>query len=363
MADRRQSETRDGTAGRSGTAARRRRRRSSVKSGTRSGFPRAASGSQSKLKSRSKSNPDTGAESAGFASDTETGFRSGAESDLSKILFNRFHMSDTPRDGTRESRRRSENGAAKRRSGRRHRRIETGYLFRFLSMFVIFVCVFAALTMFFRVKTVAVTGEWIYTAAEIQKASGVADGDNLFFLNKFNVRDKIYQALPYLEEVRIRRELPDTLVIEVKECRTPMEIDQDGTAWIFNSAGKIIDRRDIGTTRWARVTGCRLLSPSLGTYIALDTNLAVKQESLLNLMTALRDADMTEAAGGIHLEEASCLRMDYAERFSVKLPYAADYPRKLRTLEKLLQDEKIQDNMTGTFDLTRDEAQYFQPDE
>ena len=249
------------------------------------------------------------------------------------------------------------------RNNRRRFRMETGYLFRFLSMFVIFVCVFAALTMFFRVKTVAVMGEWVYTAAEIQKASGVSDGDNLFFLNKFTVRDRLYQALPYLEEAKIRRKLPDTLIIEVQECKIPMETDQDGTAWIFNASGKIIDRRDAGSTSWARVTGCGLLSPSLGTYIVLDTDLAVKQESLIKLMTALRDMDMTKQVGGIDLKEASCLRMRYGERFSVKLPYAADYTRKLKTLEKLLQDEKIQSNMKGTFDLTRDNAQYFQPDD
>jgi len=48
--------------------------------------------------------------------------------------------------------------------------------------------------------------------------------------------------------------------------------------------------------------------------------------------------------------------MDYAGRFTVELPYEADYGYKLRFLQEVLAQEEIQDNMTGTFVMTRDDG-------
>ena len=71
--------------------------------------------------------------------------------------------------------------ARRRGSARRRRRGGSGFLYKLLSVFLICGCLVAAITLFFRVDTVVITGEKRYTEAEIRQASGVGDGDNLFF--------------------------------------------------------------------------------------------------------------------------------------------------------------------------------------
>ena len=53
------------------------------------------------------------------------------------------------------------------------------------------------------------------------------------------------------------------------------------------------------------------------------------------------------------------IRMDYDGRFTVKLPYGADYERKMAILAMALEHEAVQDNMTGTFDMMREDGRTY----
>ena len=97
------------------------------------------------------------------------------------------------------------------------------------------------------------------------------DGDNLFLLNKYQVIRNIAEALPYIEieNTRIQRKLPDTLLIQVQECGDPLAWTQDGTVWLMSPAGKIVEQTDTAAG-YPTVDGCELLAPSVGTQIAVD---------------------------------------------------------------------------------------------
>ena len=102
--------------------------------------------------------------------------------------------------------------ARRRHSGRR-RRGSLSFLYKLLSMLVICGAIVAALTLFFRVNTVVVSGQQRYTQQQILAASGIQTGDNLFLLNKYDVANQIIGELPYIETIRINRKLPDTLLV------------------------------------------------------------------------------------------------------------------------------------------------------
>ena len=240
--------------------------------------------------------------------------------------------------------------ARRRGSARRRRRGGSGFLYKLLSVFLICGCLVAAITLFFRVDTVVITGEKRYTEAEIRQASGVEDGDNLFLLNKYQVIRNIAEALPYIEieNTRIQRKLPDTLLIQVQECGDPLAWTQDGTVWLMSPAGKIVEQTDTAAG-YPTVDGCELLAPSVGTDIALSTEFANQQTSLLALLAALDAAGLTDRVDAIHLDDLSRLTMDYAGRFSVEMEYNADYDRMLQILEAGIS--KLESNQTGSIRL------------
>lgn len=253
--------------------------------------------------------------------------------------------------------------ARSRYSNRRRRRGSSGFLYKLLSVLVICGCLVAALTLFFRVDTIQVSGQSRYTAQEIQEASGIQAGDNLLLLNKYNASSSIAEQLPYIEEIRIHKELPDTLRIEVEECETPVAVVQDGIAWLISSAGesgKVVDQVDASAAgEYAQVTGCTLLAPSIGSEVVLGSEFSLQQESLLSLLSALDEEEMLPQLDSISLEDLSVIRMGYLDRFTVLLPYGADYASKMRILRMAIESDYVQDNMTGTFDMTREDGRVY----
>ena len=252
--------------------------------------------------------------------------------------------------------------AKRRNTSRHHRRGRFSFLYKLLSILVICAAIIAALTLFFRVESVEVAGQQRYTAEEIRAAAGVEQGDNLFLLNKYDVARAITEKLPYIEEIRINRRLPATLCVEVKECAKPLALVQDGSAWLISTKGKIVEQVEAEeAVNYGVISGCGLMTPAVGTQIALATEYTAQQESLLDLLAALKDAGMLEKVDGIRLDDLSTLYLNYDGRFTVKLPYSADYVFKLSALKSYLEDyDVIQDNMTGTFDMqTREDKSYF----
>lgn len=245
-----------------------------------------------------------------------------------------------------------------RRHGRGRRGRRFGVLYKLLTLVVVCAAAVLALTLFFKVESVEVTGNSRYSAQEIQDACGVSLGDNLYLLSKPDMVQRLHQQLPYIDEVRITRRLPNTLCVQVTEFSTVYAVEQEGTVWLLTSGGKIVETAaERGDT--PLIDGCELLAPSLGGDVSFALELQNRQESLFALLTALESAELTGDVRAIHLGDPTVLSMDYTDRFTVEMPYGADYPRLLRYLTLVI--EELETNLTGVIDLTRDGEPHFRP--
>ena len=245
-----------------------------------------------------------------------------------------------------------------RRHGRGRRGRRFGVLYKLLTLVVVCAAAVLALTLFFKVESVEVTGNSRYSAQEIQDACGVSLGDNLYLLSKPDMVQRLHQQLPYIDEVRITRQLPNTLCVQVTEFSTVYAVEQEGTVWLLTSGGKIVvTAAERGDT--PLIDGCELLAPSLGGDVSFALELQNRQESLFALLTALESAELTGDVRAIHLGDPTVLSMDYTESFTVEMPYGADYPRLLRYLTLVI--EELETNLTGVIDLTRDGEPHFRP--
>lgn len=252
---------------------------------------------------------------------------------------------------------------ASRRSNKRKRRRRGrfGFLYKLLSLVIILVVVAAGCVVFFRVEEITVDGESKYTAEEIIAASGVEQGDNLFLINRAGTAQKIYTALPYVDDVSIRPALPDGLVIHITE-RIPTAVIQGGEGWwIIDKKGMIVEAVSSGTQEGlARVTGLTALLPAVGTKVAVEDAETFRLESLLELLTAMEEWNMVGKVSEIDLSSSANLLMDYDGRFTVRIPMSADFSRKLRALDAVMQE--LQPNESGTIDLTREDEVRVIPD-
>lgn len=240
------------------------------------------------------------------------------------------------------------------RSNKRKRRNRGrfGFLYKFLSLVIILVVVAAGCVVFFRVEEITVAGQGRYTAEQIIAASGVETGDNLVLINRSQCARQIVSGLPYVDEVNIRRVLPDGVAITITE-RVPAAVIQGGDGWwIIDRKGKILEQaatpQQAGV---ARLTGLTALLPTVGSTLAVEDADRLRLESLLDLLQALTSREMLDKVSAIDLSSAADIVMSYDGRLTVKMRMNDDFQLQTRIMAEALETA-IQPNETGTLDLT-----------
>ena len=102
------------------------------------------------------------------------------------------------------------------------------------------------MTIFFKVNTISVEGAEKYSVEEITNALDISKGDNLYLWNKMKVQEHLLEKLPYLDSVRIRRHLPDALVLTVTECHAAAAVKaEDGSYYNISPIFQIMDTGNI----------------------------------------------------------------------------------------------------------------------
>ena len=243
--------------------------------------------------------------------------------------------------------------ARRNKRNRRRRRGSFSFLYKMLCLVVIVGAIAAAMAVFFKADYIEITGNSRYTTKEVLAASELEVEDNLFFLNKYAVAEKICAALPYVESVQINRRLPDALCIRVQECVCRVALQYDGKAWILCDSGKIVDVMEPEAAQgFAQVTGVTPVNPQVGAMLVADEQTQLALDQLMEMIRQLRSKEMLPEVQEIHLEEASVITLRYLDRFDVELLWGADFDYKFSFLQKMIQ--KMEDYERGKIKLTRD---------
>ena len=249
--------------------------------------------------------------------------------------------------------------ARRNRYTRRRRQGRFSFLYKILVFIAICGAIAVALALFFKVDKVTVTGNSRYSADKIVEAAGIQTGDNMFFLNKYKASEQITTALPYVETVQIRRQLPDTLVVTVTECTAPAAVQQDGKLWLLSGDGKIVDSKTGDGKQYAMVKGLSLLEPQVGSDIQVPDEEQSSAQLLLTLLGLLRDKGMLADVQSIDLSDSATVILRYLDRFDVTFRWDADFDYKLDYLLAVV--ERLEINEKGAIDMTQEGKASFIP--
>lgn len=242
--------------------------------------------------------------------------------------------------------------ARRNRNNRRRRRGSFAPLYKLLCVVLIVGAILTAMAVFFKTEQVTVSGNSRYTAGEIVAASEVETGDNLFFLNKYNVAGRISAALPYVESVAINRTLPDQLHVHVTECTCRVALEQEGAVWLLCQTGKIVDCRTELPEDHTVVTGLTLAQPAVGGTLSADAENEAALQQLREMLDQLRGKGMLADVQEIHLENEDYVSLRYLDRLDVEIPWNADLDYKFNFLVAVVA--KLEDYETGTLKMMTD---------
>ena len=171
-------------------------------------------------------------------------------------------------------------------------------------MAAVVAAVVLSMVLFFRVRSVEVTGSAYYTADEIRAACGVAQGDNLLTLSRARIAGNIMAELPYVSTVQVTRRLPDTLELTVTEYDVTYAAQgADGASYLITADGKITEKIDETAARGhIAVTGLQLADPVVGQQLTVagDDDVAAQGQHIAHtgLRQLVQDAGGTGLGGG-----------------------------------------------------------------
>ncbi len=249
-----------------------------------------------------------------------------------------------------------------RQKKRRHERGRFGFVYTLLVVMALLFVISVSAGLFFKISTIEVVGTVQVKSEDVRAASGLSLGENLLFVNKFSAGRKILDALPYIAEVRIKRNLPGTLVIEVDETFPAAQIERGGLFWLMDNSGKLLGSETLPNSSLPLVTGVELLAPEGGGLIAFPESDRDKQELLLVFLEELSRAGLLEDVSEIDLSKSYDVEFSYLGRLSVSLGMPTDIAYKLSFLR--VTGDKLDPDARGKIDLSsaQDKIVRFMPE-
>lgn len=227
-----------------------------------------------------------------------------------------------------------------------------------LSVFFLVIFVAAAIgstiSVFFKINNVAVIGNQRYSAEQIRSSAEVEQGANLVLLNKFEKSSNIFARLPYIDEVKMTRRLPDTLVIEIKECVAVAAFSDEDGFWLISESGKILEQvRNLEDQKLIRVIGQRLIDPEVGKKADIggeEDNSKMQLQALIETLKAVTVQGIEGDIEELDIKKVYNVELKYLGRFIVKLGMPEHLDYKIDCLKEVV--DYLSPTETGIIDLS-----------
>lgn len=245
---------------------------------------------------------------------------------------------------------------------------------RFLLQLITVVAVVLALvfgmSIFFKVKTVVVSGAEKYTAWQVREASGVIDGENLLTLSRAQLATRIESKLPYVAEARVGIKLPDTVNIEIVELDVAYAAQAaDESWWLLRADGVILEKINAADiAQHTKILGVQLQTPQEGMDAAaaepIQDTTAPSGETLppvtvkaseqlgtaISIVQYLEENGIIGDAASIDVTNLGAIELWYGERYQVILGDTTQLSYKIKCMKAAI--DKQSDYQSGILDIS-----------
>ena len=178
----------------------------------------------------------------------------------------------------------------KRRMKRKRKLKMPGFFTRIFIILGVIIAVTAfSLSSFFTVDTIDVQGNKYFTDEEISNLAHASTGQNIIYkLNKGNMLNYL-EKNPYIEEARVYRKLPSTIVINVKERIQIAALTYGDQFLIIDNKGTLL-RITKTKPKLTIVTGFKVKKVKLGEPVEVNSPDLFKE--LLSLLKSMEAGDV-----------------------------------------------------------------------
>lgn len=225
---------------------------------------------------------------------------------------------------------------------------------------VVVVAAILVLSLFFRVEDIQVEGNTHYTDDEIIRAIDIEEGDNLFFFDRFAAISRVFSKLPYIEEVTLKRALPNRITISVTESQALAYLILGDEEWTMDHNCKILGKAAEGET--AELVPIINFDPGtlfIGERLTAANGIDDQVDYLQEILIQIEGRNMVSEIDRVNFENPNSPEIVYNGRFTFVLGRYAQVSQKFAMLSGTLQALKAGD--AGVVDLSDGLKAVFSP--
>lgn len=184
---------------------------------------------------------------------------------------------------------------------------------------LVFLCagIILALTMFFNISEITVTGDTVYSADDVTSSSGVSIGDNLIFISKSKINEQITTELPYVGSVKIKRHLPTGLELIITKTDAVYAVVINGYYTLLDANGKVLEQNlEYVAENIILLNIGEITSAELGRKICGTSDIYL--EKLIDIRNACNECGIEDITA-IDLSEIYDIKLTYQGRIILEL--------------------------------------------
>lgn len=247
--------------------------------------------------------------------------------------------------GQRKTKKRTGNKKKLRKSVKRRK--QAAFLFKMLLVIMIVTVSFLTTTMFFKIETIEVLGDTRYDKDEIMSLLYIEPGDNLLFVEKISMKNRILNTYPYLSSVDIDRDFPDRLVVTVEETVAVYNIITSHGNFLANEDGKILEQNT--DMSLVIIHGFDLSEMEIGDNFLSDGS--VQALNFKTIMESLEKYNMLDSFSMLNFTYNTAISGTCNGIYTVNFGDTSDIDKKIRLLETILE-QLGDEGLAGVIDVS-----------
>lgn len=229
-------------------------------------------------------------------------------------------------------------------------------------VFLFIICIFTAFFLsssFFQIKYIAVNGTNNVTREEIIKLSSIYYGENIFRINKKNSMKSIFQN-PYVKMIKIDRQLPDKVTIDIIEREVMAYVPYVGSYLNIDDEGMILEINPaIKKPDLPIIKGMKFETFKVGEH--LDVENKEQFSTVILLIKEIRNADMLSLVSEIDVSDLSNIRLNIKDGIKANLGSSDNMNYKINLSKSIIEDVKKRSEK-GTIEMSHDGNAVFRPE-
>lgn len=185
----------------------------------------------------------------------------------------------------------------------------------------------------FQVQTITVTGNYALSADKVIALSGIEQGDNLFWCGAGEAKKQLRHN-PFVENVAIRRILPDGIVIQITERKSVGYIvTSDGYVQVAADGRLLAIQQSLSDYRLPVISGVGLNElPELGGFIQNE-----KLKQALEILQSC-DAALLDNIAELNVGQEYYILLYTNQQLEVRLGGLDNLEQRLKDLNKILTE-------------------------